>query len=111
MDADACMRSSRSAADYADTGCPRQLSICLRHICSGALVPANDQSDVVLRVPKNGKHRKEALARNAEDGIHALNTQGIYEQLSARSCWKIVRSHVMREGNFSSLVRAYLACE
>jgi len=93
MDADACVRSSRSAADDADTGRPRQLPVSLRHIRRGALVPANDQSDVVLRVAKRVEHRKEALARNAEDRVHTLNAQSIDEQLGAGLCWIIVRSH------------------
>src|SRR6516225_6922534 len=93
MHADACMRSSRSTADHADTRCPRQLSMCLRHVCRGALVPANDESDLILRVAERVKHRKKALARNAEDRVQSLNAQSIYEQFGACSRWIIARSH------------------
>src|SRR5215472_7937168 len=93
MHADACMRSSWSTADHADTRCPRQLSMCLRHVCRGALVPANNESDLILCVAERVKHRKKALARNAEDRVHTLNAQSIYEQLGACSCSRILRSH------------------
>jgi len=93
MDAYACVRSSRPAADYADTGYPRELSVRLRHVCCGTFVPANDQSDVVLRVTKSIEHRKEALAGNAEDGVYTLNAQSVHQQLRACSCWILVRTH------------------
>src|SRR5271165_3926807 len=93
MDANASVGSSWSAGNNADTRCPRELSVCLRHVGGGAFVPANDKSDVVSYVVKRVKHRKVALARNAEDGIHTLNAQSIYEQLGACSYWIIVRPH------------------
>src|SRR6516164_9341035 len=93
MDAYACIRSSRPTADNTDTGCPRELSVRFRHVCRGTFVPANDQSDVLLRVTKSIEHRKETLAGNAEDRGHTLNTQSVHQQLRACSCWILVRTH------------------
>src|SRR5271166_11494 len=93
MDPDACVGSSRPAGDKTDTGCTRELSVSLRHICRGAFVPANDQSDVLPRVAKRVERRQVALARNTEDGVHTMYAQSIYEHLGACSHWIIVRWH------------------
>ena len=83
VDADARIGRPGAAGDEADAGPPGQLAVGFRHIGRAALLAAGDDADPVAHVEKRVEGRDIALARDAEDRIHAMGEQGVRQDLAA----------------------------
>src|SRR5437870_2906388 len=83
VDADRRVRRPRTARDQRDAGPPAELAVGVGHVRGAALVPADDEADTVARVVQPVQHRQMALARDAEDVVHALDEQALHQDLPA----------------------------
>ena len=81
MHADRRVRRAGPARDEADARPAGELAVGVRHVRGAGLVAARDQAD--RRVVEAVEHREEALARDAEDRVGAVDDELVDEQLAA----------------------------
>ena len=75
------LRGTRPPRDDRDARPPGELPVGVGHVRGTALVAARDQAD--RRVIEAVEQREEALARNAEDGVGAMDDELVDEELAA----------------------------
>src|SRR5262249_6114787 len=71
-----------AAGDEGNTGTPGHLAVGVGHVSDPALLAADDPVDG-FRVVERVEHREEALARNGEDAVAALDHELVDEDASA----------------------------
>ena len=69
--------------DHDHPGPPGELAAGFRHVRGAALVPAGDGGDRIARVVEGVEDREIALARHAEDGVDAVDPEGIDQDPAA----------------------------
>ena len=99
MDAGAGVGRAGAAGDEGDAGTAGHLAVGVGHIGDPALLPADDGVDLG-RVVERVEHGEEALARNGEDAVAALDLKLVDEDAAAGA---------LRHGRRVSGVRAAVA--
>ena len=79
--ADRGVRRARAARDDGDARPAGELAVGVGHVRGAGLVTARDQAD--RRLVEAVEHGEEALARNAEHGVGAVDDELVDEQLAA----------------------------
>ncbi len=85
MHARAGVGRARAAGDEGDSGAAGHLAVGIGHIADTALLPANGDRDFrsIVKCIEDGE---EALARNGENPVAAVDLQLVDEDSSACSC-------------------------
>src|SRR4029077_17138478 len=68
-----------SARDQGDAWTARQLPVSLGHVGRAALVSTSQQPTAVDHVVETMKHGQVALARHAEDVVHAVADEALHQ--------------------------------
>ena len=79
--ADRRVRRTRPARDDGDARAAGELPVGVGHVRGAGFVAARDQAD--RRLVQAVEQREEALARNAEDGVGAVDDELVDEELAA----------------------------
>ena len=82
MDAGAGIGRAGAARDEGDARAPGHLAVGVGHVGDAALLAAHDQVDL-RRVVERVEHGQEALARNGENAVAALDLELIDEDPAA----------------------------
>ncbi len=84
MNADGSIGCAWTAGDHQHRGFAAELCVSVGHESCTAFLPANDKTDVLVPV-QAVKHRQIAFARNAENRVNALDSEGVGDQMTAQS--------------------------
>ncbi len=90
MDPAAGVGRAGAAGDEGDAGAAGHLAVGVGHVGDTALLPADDGVDRG-RVVERVEHREEALARNGEDAVAALDHELVDEDAAAGACGHAAR--------------------
>ena len=83
VEPDRRVAGARPTGDHDHAGPPGELAVGFRHVGGATLVPTGDGRDRAARIVQCVERREVALARHAEDGVDAVNCEGVDQDAAA----------------------------
>ena len=93
VEADGRMAGARTSGDHDHAGSTGELAVGLRHVGGTAFVPAGDRRDCGARVVQGVEGGEVALSRHAEDGVDAVNPEGVDQDPGAGAPTVLLHVH------------------
>ena len=101
MQPDGGIGGAGAAGDEADAGAARQLAIGLGHVAGAALLPADDEADLVAGLEQRVEGGQIAFPRHAEGHVDPVDPQLIDQDLAAGAAAKRLGHRIPQTSFFS----------